>query len=96
MTTKVTISLPDDLARYTDDLAQKSGKPRSQIIAELIKQKRAALLHEELARGYAEMAEENLRFAREAFPMAAEIWDPYDWAFDEKPSPARKRKRSVK
>ena len=38
----------------------------------------------ELAECYRLIAEDNLRFAREAFPMALEIWDDSDWTPSQK------------
>ena len=80
--TKLTISLPEDLAAYVDSLATESHKARSQIIADLLSERRARALYEVLAEGYKAMAEENSQFAEEAIHMAAEIWDEYpavDW-----------------
>jgi len=98
MTVKVTISLSDELAEFADKLAAESGLPRSQIIAQMIDDRRAAALYEELAQAYRELAEENLQFAKDAFPLAAEIWDEYDWDFEEEDDksggePAQQRAR---
>jgi len=83
MTVKVTISLPDELADFADKLAAEAGRPRSQIIAALIEERRLRELRERLAEGYRYYAEENRRFAEAALPLAAEIWDEYDWDFED-------------
>ena len=83
VTTKVTISLPDELVDFADKLAAEARRPRSQIIAALIEERRSRELRERLAEGYRYYAEENRRFAEAALPLAAEIWDEYDWDFEE-------------
>jgi predicted DNA-binding protein len=77
-TVKVTISLPQELAEYADKLASQRGRPRSQIIAELIDESRGAAFREELAEAYRSMAEESAKFAREAFPLSAQVWPTYE------------------
>lgn len=72
-TVKLTISLPRELADYADHLAEEAGRARSQIKADLLAERKSRALYEQLAEGYRYYAEENSRFAEEAFPLAAEI-----------------------
>ncbi len=74
---KLTISLPEDLAEFANKLASDSGRPRSQVIADLLEARRDAVFQAELAESYEAMADESVQFAKEAFPLAAEVWPPY-------------------
>lgn len=76
-TIKLTISLSRDLAEFADKLADQTHCPRSQIFAELLRSKQREMLRSSLIEGYQALAEEQRRFAREALPLAAEIWEEY-------------------
>ncbi len=75
---KLTISLPADLADFIERLAAKLQRPRSQVLADLVEQKRRELLRKALMEGYQALAAENRRFAGEAMPINAEAWEDVD------------------
>lgn len=72
-TAKVTISLPQKLLRYADELARERATTRSGVIAELLLKEEEERIRALMEEGYREMAEENLRMAEEAFPLASEM-----------------------
>ena len=74
-TIKVTISLPEDLAQFVDELANQDHRPRSQVFADLVDEKRRELLRQSMIEGYQALAAENKQFASEAMPVSAEVWE---------------------
>ncbi len=70
---KVTISLPQKLLDFADELARERSVSRSEVIAELLRREEEARINELMAEGYREMAEENLRMAEEAIELASEV-----------------------
>ena len=74
-TIKVTISLPEDLAKFMDRLASQVHRPRSQLFADLVDEKRRELLRHSMIEGYQALADENKQFASEAMPISAEVWE---------------------
>ena len=72
---KVTISLPEDLAKFVDRLANQVRRPRSQVFADLVDEKRRELLRRSMIEGYQALAAENTQFAKEAMPISAEVWE---------------------
>lgn len=77
-TIKMTISLPTDLARFIDRFAAQVHRPRSQVLADLVEEKRREVLRKSLIEGYQSLAAENRRFASEAMPISAEVWGEMD------------------
>ncbi len=77
-TARITVTLPQETIEYADQLAQRRGKSRSAVVAEALKALRQAELERELAEGYQAMAAESRHFAREAMPLAAEVWPDYE------------------
>ncbi|MEX0785145.1 MAG: hypothetical protein WD939_00765 [Dehalococcoidia bacterium] len=77
-TVKLTISLPVELARFIDRFAAQVRRPRSHVFAELVEEKRRETLRESLVEGYQSLARENARFANEALPISAEVWEAED------------------
>jgi len=75
---KLTISLPQQLADFADQVAAESGRPRSHVIAEALREKRRATLRQELEEAYEATSEDNRKFAKESLHLAAEIWEPYE------------------
>ena len=75
---RVTVTLPDDVAEYADDVARRTGRSRSAVVAQAIKDLRRADIERLLAEGYQALAEESQRFATEALPLAAETWPDYE------------------
>ncbi len=74
---KVTISLPADMLEEVDAIAREQNAPRSAIIAEMVKRSLKEQIEQEMADGYKALAEEHRKFAREAFPLAQEVW--HEW-----------------
>lgn len=78
---KVTISIPQHLLEYADQLAERQETTRSGVIANLLEKEETEELHALMAEGYKEMAEENQCLAQEAWPLASEtmrrhtFWD---------------------
>ena len=83
MVVKMTISLSAELAEFAEQLARERDCPKSRVFAELLERRRRELLAEALAAGYRELAADNRRFARQALPLAAEVWDDSEWDEDE-------------
>lgn len=75
---KLTISLPADLVRLTDEAAQMEKKPRSRIIRDALTRYIEEREREEMIRGYQEMAELNRELAEEADGATNEVWPGYD------------------
>ena len=77
-TERMTVTLPQKTAEYARQVARRRGKSRSAVVAEALEALREAELEGELAEGYRAMAAESRRFAREAMPLAAEVWPEYE------------------
>jgi predicted transcriptional regulator len=77
-TIKLTISLPAELAQFVDRLAAEVHRPRSQILADLVEEKRREVFRKSLIEGYQSLAAENRRFASEAMHISAEVWGEVD------------------
>ena len=77
-TSKISISLPRDLIKFADEMAQGTKTSRSEFIADVLAAKKRELLREAMIEGYKALAEEHLRFAEETVWLAGDIWDPYD------------------
>ncbi len=69
---KITISLPKDLVDVADKLAKDQATTRSGLIARLLEEAERERIEALMEEGYKEMAEENRKFAEEAFPTASE------------------------
>ena len=70
---KVTITLPEIVADFVDELAARRRQPRSTVVADLLEEKRRQLLEEELTQAYVETAEDCREFARLALPLQREV-----------------------
>ena len=79
---RVTVTLPDDVAAYADDVARRTGRSRSAVVAQAIDNLRRADIERLLAEGYQALAEESQHFAEEALPLAAEAWPDYVGSVD--------------
>jgi metal-responsive CopG/Arc/MetJ family transcriptional regulator len=77
-TIRLTISLPKELADFADTLAKDRKRQRSRIFAKLLAEKKQAMLQQAMIEGYQTTAEENRRFAEEAMPLAAEVWNSFE------------------
>ena len=82
---RLTISLPKELAEFAGRSAKQRGQPRSTLFAELLERQRRQEVRQALARAYKALAEDNRQFAQDAFPLAAEIWEPYEDPGDSAP-----------
>jgi hypothetical protein len=83
---RISVSLPQDLAEFLRGKASEQRMPVSAVVAELVAQWRKRQHDELMEEGYREFAEENLEFARTAWPLAVEAWDLWD---SPKPAPER-------
>jgi predicted transcriptional regulator len=79
---RVTVTLPEDVAEYADDVARRTGRSRSAVVAHAIDNLRRADIERLLAEGYQAFAEESRHFAEEALPLAAEAWPDYEGSVD--------------
>ena len=70
---KVTISLSQELLDIADRLARERKVSRSRVIADLIEKEVKDQVRALMAEGYQESAQENLRLAQEAFPLASDV-----------------------
>jgi len=75
---RITVTLPEDVAGYADELARLTGRTRSAVIADAIETLRREELERLLAEGYRALADESKRFARRALPLATETWPDYE------------------
>lgn len=75
---RLTISLPEELADYTAELAARQNVARSRVIAAIITSSKEEAFRQAMKEGYLAMADEMLETAAEVLPLFAEILDPYD------------------
>lgn len=69
---KITVALPKDLVRYASERAARSGKSRSQVIAEALAAERAREVEMLAAEGYRYYADEAEEFAEASRQPTAE------------------------
>nr|WP_214659321.1 ribbon-helix-helix protein, CopG family [Candidatus Formimonas warabiya] len=76
---RIMISIPDQLLQEFDGLVNHENKNRSEFIREAMKfyiaERRRRILHEQMKKGYQEMANINLSIARECFSMEHEAFE---------------------
>ena len=80
-TTKLTVSVPVEVAEFLDQQARERQQSRSAIVSAWLEEKRKEVFEAELAQAYMEMADDLEQFAREILPMEAEMvmkYAPYD------------------
>lgn len=70
---KVTISLPPDLVRITDEIARETQTNRSKVISSCLRELAERRLQEQMEEGYRAMAKEHRGFASVAMNLASEI-----------------------
>lgn len=70
---RITVSLPSEHIRFLDSLAGQWKTTRSGAVARLITESKKRELHEEMAAGYAELAELNKGEAALAFAAQSEV-----------------------
>ena len=79
---KISISLPRELIKFADDMAQEAKTSRSEFIAGVLEAKKRETFEEAMIEGYKALAEEHLQFARDT------LWVPGDlWEYDEEATP---------
>ena len=79
---KVLISVPDALLSEVDSLADIENRNRSELVREAMKMyldvRKAQRQEEQMAKGYQEMADINLRIARMCFDAEEEAFSAYE------------------
>jgi metal-responsive CopG/Arc/MetJ family transcriptional regulator len=70
---KVTISLPQELIRFTDEIARERRTSRSKVVSSCLRELADKRLREQMEEGYKAMAKENRRFAEVAGKLAEEV-----------------------
>ena len=73
VTQRITITLPDGLARELRRKAKRTKKPVSRLVKEAIEQQHLEEIRQRMIEGYKAMAEENLRLAEEWLPLTVEV-----------------------
>ncbi|MGD0780333.1 MAG: DUF6364 family protein [Dehalococcoidales bacterium] len=72
-TAKLTISLPEELISFTDEVAKKKKMSRSKVISACVKATAENYRVAEMAEGYQAMAKENKEFADMAIEIVHEV-----------------------
>jgi metal-responsive CopG/Arc/MetJ family transcriptional regulator len=72
-TAKLTISLPEELISFTDEIARKKKVSRSKVISACLRTTAENLKVAEMAEGYQAMAKDNKKFAALASEIAHEV-----------------------
>jgi metal-responsive CopG/Arc/MetJ family transcriptional regulator len=72
-TAKLTISLPEELISFTDEVARKKKVSRSKVISACLRETAENYRVAEMAEGYQVMAKENKQFADMAIEIAHEV-----------------------
>jgi len=70
---KLTISLPSDLVKLTDEIAKERKISRSKLVASCIKEMTEKRLEERMIAGYKATAKESLKFAKSSIHLANEV-----------------------
>ncbi|MHB8104292.1 MAG: DUF6364 family protein [Dehalococcoidales bacterium] len=72
-TAKLTISLPEELISFTDEVARKKKVSRSKVISACLKATAENYKIAEMAEGYQALAKDNKQFADIAIKIAHEV-----------------------
>jgi metal-responsive CopG/Arc/MetJ family transcriptional regulator len=72
-TAKLTISLPEELITFADEIARKKKVSRSQVIAACLRVTSENTKNAEMAEGYQALAKEHKQFAALASEIAHEV-----------------------
>jgi len=73
MTARLTISLPQSLLAFTDEVANEKKISRSKVISDCLQEAAEKLKLTEMEEGYRAMAEEHRQFAEMASAIAHEV-----------------------
>ena len=71
---KVTVSLPEDLARFADELARRGGGSRSAVVRDALRILRRTQRERLLEEGYRFYAEIDVELAEEGMEATNEVW----------------------
>lgn len=71
---KLTLSLDQDLVEKLDKMSRQKKKPRSQVVQEALRSWQRTELHEQLAKGYRAMADEDRETAERHLAAFREIF----------------------
>jgi metal-responsive CopG/Arc/MetJ family transcriptional regulator len=71
---KITVSLPSDLLRFADDLADQTGASRSAVVAEALDVLRRTETDKRLEEGYRFYADSDRELAEEGLEASREVW----------------------
>lgn len=74
---RISLSLPKELAIDLRTRAKKQRRTRSAVVTDLLLQAKRAEESCLMEEGYRYYAEELAQVAREAMPLAAEVWEPF-------------------
>jgi hypothetical protein len=77
--TKLSISLPTELAETLKSAARESGLPVSAVIAAALRRAVEAAEQEKLDRAIEAQNEEDLEWAQAYLPITAELWSKLEW-----------------
>ncbi len=77
---RITITLPERLAKRVRQQAKKTKRPVSKVIADAIQAEEAAVRRQLLIEGYIATRDENRRIAEEFWPIAGETLPDEDWS----------------
>ncbi len=75
---KITISMPQDLLRAADELAERQGRGRSNILQDALRSYIRERERQDMIKGYQEMAALNRELAEEDMTTVNEVWARYD------------------
>ncbi len=75
---KVTISMPQDLLRAADELAEREGRGRSNVLQDALRSYIRERERQEMIKGYQEMAALNRELAEADMAAVNEVWARYD------------------
>lgn len=70
---KTTVALPADLLEAIDEESEKRDETRSSLIEEAIRFWKHSQIEQALKKGYAAMAEEDLKTAKKHLPLMKEV-----------------------
>ncbi len=77
---RITITLPERLAKRVRQQARKTGRPVSGVIADALRREEEESERQKLIQGYIASREENRKIAEEFWPIAAETLPDDDWS----------------
>lgn len=70
---KVTVSLPRELVRFTDEVAKETKTNRSKVVSSCLREIADKRLRKQMEEGYKAMAKEHRKFANATIGLANEV-----------------------